>query len=122
MNPDGGFQILVMKEDLETCNRIRSRLGNEFDVIEVDSFNQGINRLKTDDFDVVISDVVFDGKNIIDSLEEDHFSDGITSLIFFDDLDDSEYLQKALNFGPEGYIFEDEGGYLECWQGEFSHL
>jgi len=101
------LRVLVVEDNNEAREQVSKLLGNFFENITtaVDGVD-GLNKFKTQKFDLIVSDINMPNMNGIDMISEIRTLDDNIHIIILSAYDNSEYFMKTIALGIDSYIIK----------------
>jgi diguanylate cyclase (GGDEF)-like protein/PAS domain S-box-containing protein len=105
VSPSADLRVLAVDDDramVDLIGRIVARLGYRCETVE--SGEEAIERLSTDHFDLLITDVAMDGLSGLELLEAARRHDADLAVVVVSGMDDRRTAEAALSGGAFGYV------------------
>lgn len=96
--------LLVIDDELGPRESIRFLFKDEYDVICVESVDEGLEAIKEHSPDVIVLDIKMPGKNGIDGLQEIRAIEPLTSIIMLTGFGSLRTAQLSIRHGANDYI------------------
>ncbi|MDP6523219.1 MAG: hybrid sensor histidine kinase/response regulator [Kiritimatiellia bacterium] len=100
----GAHVLLVIDDELGPRESIRFLFKDEYDVVCVESVDEGLEAIKEHSPDVIILDIKMPGKNGIDGLQEIRAIEPLTSIIMLTGFGSLRTAQLSIRHGANDYI------------------
>lgn len=99
-------KILIVEDDRLYAARLKKILEDEYEVTIVETAEEGLYYIGTDDYSLVMADIILpgmDGFTMLKRLQEEFMTESVP-VILFTSLDDVESEQRGLMMGAVDYI------------------